>query len=173
MGSPIVREALQRGNSVYFPDRAIPMLPERLSADVCSLRPGTDRLVAVVELDLDASGRIVRRGFYPGVIRSRARLVYQDVAPVMEGSGAGHPQAVVLERLAEAAARLRRRRLRGGSIDFDLPAAEIVLDAKGYPSDVRRAARTVAHRAVEEAMLAANRAVAELLVGAEAPAVHR
>jgi len=173
LGSPIDREALRRGNSVYFPDRAIPMLPERLSGDVCSLRPDVDRAVLVVELEIDGAGRVTRRTGYPGVIRSRARLCYEDAARAMERADAVHPQAQMLRDLAEAARRLGARRRAAGSIDFELPEAAIVLDARGRPVDVRRAERTQAHRAIEEAMLAANRAVAELLVDADVAAIHR
>jgi ribonuclease R len=175
-GSPIDREALRRGNSVYFPDRAIPMLPERLSGDLCSLRPDVDRLVMVVEMLVGAAGKVERRSFYPGVIRSRARLVYSDIAPVMEGTtDGGLPPELVeqLRDLARVAAALRRRRLASGSIELDLPEAEIVFGPDGRAADVVAAPRNVAHRAVEDAMLAANRAVAETLVAADQPAVHR
>jgi ribonuclease R len=175
-GSAIDREALRRGNSVYFPDRAIPMLPERLSGDLCSLRPGVDRLVLVVELEVAAGGAVERRNFYPAAIRSRARLVYGDVAKVMEGAGDGGlapeiaEQLRDLDRVTEA---LRRRRLAAGSIDLDLPEAQIVFGADGFVCDVVASPRTRAHRAVEDAMLAANRAVAELLASSEQPAVYR
>jgi len=175
-GSPIDREALRRGNSVYFPDRAIPMLPERLSGDLCSLRPGVDRLVMVVELLVGAGGKVERRQFYAGVIRSRARLVYSEIAPVMAGKGDGGlaPELVAqLRDLARVTGALRRRRLAGGSIELDLPAAEILFGPDGRAEDVVVAQRNVAHRAVEDAMLAANRAVAEALEAAEQPAVHR
>ncbi len=171
--SPVDDEAFLRGNSVYFPDRAIPMLPERLSGDLCSLRPERDRLALVVEVALDGTARVVRRSIYPAVIRSRARLVYERAAELMEGRDAAHPLAAELGRLARVAAALRRRRRRAGSLDFELPAAEVVLDEAGRPTDVRRAARNVSHRAVEDAMLLANRVVAETLVDAERVAVHR
>jgi ribonuclease R len=175
-GSPIDREALRRGNSIYFPDRAIPMLPERLSGDLCSLRPGADRLVIAVELEVSAGGEVLRRNFYPAVIRSRARLVYRDVAPVMEGAGDGALEPEIAEQLrslARVTAALRRRRLAAGSIDLDLPAPVIVFGPSGRPIDVVASSRTLAHRAVEDAMLAANRAVAEVLVASGRPAVHR
>jgi ribonuclease R len=173
IGSPIDREALRRGNSVYFPDRAIPMIPERLSGDVCSLRPDVDRAVVVAELEIDRTGKIGKRGFYPAVIQSRARLSYEQAAQVMECERDNHPQAKELRALASAAERLRTNRRATGSIEFELPEAQIVLDEAGRPVDVRAAARTVAHRAIEEAMLAANRSVAEALVDARVPALHR
>jgi ribonuclease R len=175
-GSPIDREALRRGNSIYFPDRAIPMLPERLSGDLCSLRPGVDRLVIAVELDVTAGGEVLRRNFYPAVIRSRARLVYRDVAPVMEGAGDGALEPEIAEQLrclARVTAALRRRRLATGSIDLDLPEPLIVFGQNGRPIDVVASPRTLAHRAVEDSMLAANRAVAEVLAVSGRPAVYR
>jgi ribonuclease R len=129
-GSALDREALRRGNSVYFPDRAIPMLPERLSSRVCSLRPGEDRLVLVAELDVDPEGRVGRRAFHPGVIRSRARLVYEPAALAIEGDAAARAAlapgvARQLDALAAVTAALARRRFADGSLDFDLPTAEI------------------------------------------------
>jgi ribonuclease R len=171
--TPIDAEALRRGNSVYFIDRALPMLPERLASGLCSLRPGEDRLVMVAELAVEPSGRVGRRSLYPGVIRSRARLAYEDVAAFVEGKGTDHPQAAALRELGRATATLARRRRAEGSIDFELPEAEIRPGPDGRALDIQRAARTRAHRAIEEAMLAANRAVAELLVEADVPAVHR
>jgi ribonuclease R len=175
-GSPIDREALRRGNSIYFPDRAIPMLPERLSGDLCSLRPGVDRLVVAVELTVGASGDVARRNFSPAVIRSRARLVYEDVAAVMEGAGDGGLAPEIAEQLrvlAGVTGALRRRRLAAGSIDLELPAPEIVFGPDGRVADVVASSRTRAHRAVEDAMLAANRAVAEALAASRQPAIYR
>ncbi|HVP30595.1 MAG TPA: VacB/RNase II family 3'-5' exoribonuclease [Myxococcota bacterium] len=175
-GSALDREALRRGNSVYFPDRAIPMLPHRLSGDVCSLRAGVDRPVLVVELDFDADAVVRRRGFHAAVIRSAASLVYEEAADAMEGRGgaiADPSLRAQLESLAALARRLTERRKQAGALDFELPAAQIVLDEAGRPCDVVPARRTIAHRAIEEAMLAANRAVAERLEEAGAPAVYR
>jgi len=172
-GTPIDAEALRRGNSVYFTDRALPMLPERLASGLCSLRPGEDRLVMVAELAVESSGRVGRRSLYPGVIRSRARLAYEEVAAFVEGEGGDHPQAGALRELGRVTATLGRRRRAEGSIDFELPEAEIHPGPDGRPVDVTQAGRTRAHRAIEEAMLAANRAVAELLVEADVPAIHR
>jgi ribonuclease R len=177
-GSELDGEALRRGNSVYFPDRAIPMLPARLSSLVCSLLPGVDRLALVAELDVDAGGRVGHRAFYPAVIRSRARLAYDDAALAMQGDAAvraalGADVAAQLDALAGVASDLSRHRFAQGSLDFDLPTAEIVLSPAGMPTGVALAPRTPAHRAIEEAMLAANREVAELLFAAAAPALYR
>ena len=176
-GSALDREALQRGNSFYFPDRSIPMLPERLSSDLCSLRPHTDRLALVVELIVDASGACHRPQFHQAVVRSRERLTYAEAASVMEG---GRPERSwddeVSEQLrvfAGVAERLLRHRSHDGTLDFDLPEAQVVLDERGWPVDIRRSERTCAHRAVEDAMLAANRAVARALSAHRLPAVFR
>jgi len=178
-GSALDREALRRGNSVYFPDRAIPMLPERLSGDLCSLRPDVDRFALVVRMDVGPEGGVSPGRLSRAVIRSRARLHYEQAAAAMEGGpGAAAslpaPDLVApLRRLAGCARALLARRLAAGSIDLDLPAAVIELDEEGMPVDVQKAVRTVAHRAIEEAMLAANRAVAERLLERELPAVFR
>jgi ribonuclease R len=170
-------EARRRGNSVYFPDRAIPMLPERLSGELCSLRPDADRLAIAVELAVDARGGVRGARFCEAVIRSRARLVYDDAAEVMEGRTSPRvPEGGVTEqlrRLADLAPRLWKRRWADGAIDFDLPTAEIVLGDAGHPTDIIEAPRTIAHRAVEEAMLVANRAVAQRLRGADVPTLYR
>jgi len=175
-GSAIDREALRRGNSVYFPDRAIPMLPERLSGDLCSLREGVERLVMAVELVVGRSGRVARRSFYPAVIQSRARLTYAEAARILAtGEADGAPAAVAdqLPALARITQALRKRRMEAGGIDLELPEATIEFGDDGRVADVRAAPRTEAHRAVEDAMLAANRAVAEALIGAGRPAIHR
>jgi len=178
-GSAIDREAIRRGNSVYFADRAIPMLPERLSSDLCSLLPGRDRLAFVADLQVDRRGRVTRAGFAPAVIRSRARLAYPEAAaamgPIADGVST-HPLAEVAQQLrwlAVVAARLQEERTRGGALDLDLPEPLLRLDDTGRPVGVERAARTLAHRAVEEAMLVTNRAVAEQLLRTGSPGLFR
>ena len=172
-GSPVDREALRRGNSVYFTDRAIPMLPERLSGDVCSLRPDVDRLVLAVEMEFDASGERGRTRFHRAVIRSRARLTYEQAASAIEGGDGSVPEAAMLRELAVLTRALGERRRKAGSLDFELPSPVFALDERGYPIDSRPAPRNEAHRAIEEAMLAANRAVAEWLVEHAVEAVFR
>ena len=170
-GSALDREALRRGNSVYFPDRAIPMLPPRLSADLCSLRPGRDRLALVVELACDAQARTRGVRFHSARIRSHARLTYREAQAQLEGARGDH--AAMLGELARwAQLRVRERRARGG-LDFELPGVEIGFDEAGWPRDVRREVRGAAHRLVEEAMLAANRAVAESLRAEAVPIPYR
>ncbi len=174
----IDREARARGTSVYFPDRVVPMLPEELSNDLCSLRAGEDRLVQVVRLDLDAGGRPRAAEFADAVMRSAARLTYTEVRRALVDRDpavrAGLGRLVEPLELAERLARklLERRRARG-AIDFDLPEAEILLDLRGRPEQIVRAERNVAHRLIEECMLAANEAVARELLRRRLPALHR
>jgi ribonuclease R len=176
-GSAIDAEALRRGTSVYFPDRAIPMLPERLSGDLCSLRPARDRYAICVELRIAADGEVLGRSFYPAVVRSRARLAYDEAAAMMAGGDPGRAlEPAVIDQLVALGAlsrRLTARRFAAGSIDFDLPTAEIVLGDDGHPVDIVQEPRTLAHRAIEEAMLAANRSVSEALDRSGTPAIYR
>lgn len=170
-GSALDTEALRRGNSVYFLDRAIPMLPPLLSGDLCSLRPACDRLALVVELVCDAQGSTRRARIHEARIRSHARLSYAEAQVELEGGDGAH--APMLRSLARwAALRGRERRLRGG-IDLELPGVEIRYDEAGRPASVRRSLRSDAHRVVEEAMLAANRAVAEWLCRDGLPVPYR
>ena len=177
-GSPLDLEARARGTSVYFPDRVVPMLPEELSNGICSLKPAEDRLVKAVRLELDARGRLVAASFGDAVIRSAARLTYTQVRQALVDGDPSVRAALggLLEPLerAEALARLliARRRARG-SIDFDLPEAEVVLDLRGRPADIVRAERSIAHQMIEEFMLAANEAVARELARRGLPFPHR
>ena len=175
---PIDREARARGTSVYFPDRVIPMLPEELSNDLCSLRPGEDRLVQVVRIDLDAVGQPRAAEFLDGVMRSAARLTYTEVGRALAdrdpaARAALGPLVKPLEHAERLAAALLARRRTRGAIDFDLPEAEILLDLRGRPEQIARAERNVAHRLIEECMLAANEAVARELMRRRVPALHR
>jgi ribonuclease R len=173
-GSDLDREARKRGNSVYLPDRVVPMLPERLSGDLCSLRPRQERLALAVELAIDEDGTQRRLRVAACRIRSRAKLAYEEAAAVMEGEATLDAElAASLHALAALARILRERRVATGSLDFELAEPEPVVDARGRVSAIGRAARNVAHRAIEEAMLAANRAVADLLVEERWPTLHR
>ncbi|MCH2172522.1 VacB/RNase II family 3'-5' exoribonuclease [Myxococcota bacterium] len=182
-GSAVDVEALARGFSVYFPERAIPMLPERLSSNLCSLRPGVDRLAMVVEMAFDAEGKRVGRRFHQAVIRSHARLSYAQAASRMDAREAGadrkrdepRERAIdgCLAQLFDLAARLERRRSQEGYLELQIPEPEVVIDPEGRVVDVVRASRASAHGAVEEAMLAANRAVAEALAASDHPAIRR
>lgn len=180
-GGAMDREARARGASVYFPDRAVPMLPPRLTGEVCSLGEGAVRRTLSVLLDFDRQGNQTGMRLVQARIRSRASLTYRGAAAVLEG--AEIPQeseaekaralAVTLGELSALAERLRARRMAGGSLDFDLPEARFALDAEGMPLGVGREPRTSAHRLIEECMLAANRAVAERLAEAGGASVFR
>ncbi len=175
--SGLDREARLRGTSVYFPDRAVPMLPEALSTDICSLRPGVDRLVMSAEMELDGRGEITRADFAPGVIRSAARMTYTDVNKVLEGDA----EATALyshlgenfRTMRDLALVLSARRRRLGSIDFDLPEPVIEFDPEGRMTNIGRSERNIAHRLIEEFMLAANQAVAHFLIQHAVGALQR
>jgi ribonuclease R len=177
-GSALDAEAAARGTSVYFPDRVLPMLPEALSNGICSLKAGVDRLVQVVQLDFTSQGSIDRVRFLQAVIRSAARLTYTQVARILVDRDpeerARHAGLVgQLERMEALCRTLTERRRQRGSIDFDLPEAEIVLDLRGRPENIVRAERTIAHQIIEEFMLAANDAVARHLAERRLPMVYR
>jgi len=170
-GSALDREAARRGTSVYFPDRALPMLPERLSAELCSLRPGRLRLAIVVEMTFDARGRRTDASVHRGVIASTARLTYTHVAAVLAGEPG--PERAAFETLRSLMRVLLRRRTAGGALDLDLPEAVIDLSAEGRAVGVRLLDRTDAHRVIEELMLEANQAVAAFLERHEVPFPYR
>ncbi len=165
--SAIDREASLRGTSVYFPDRAVPMLPVELSTEICSLKPMVDRLVVSALLEIDPHGDLVSQEFTRGVIRSAARMTYTAVHALLEGDAALREQYAALtprfELMRELALALNRKRTRRGSIDFDLPEPLIEFDEFGEMTGVIRGPRNIAHRIIEEFMLAANEAVASHL----------
>ena len=162
--SAIDEEARQRGTSVYFPDRAIPMLPLELSTDICSLVPGVDRLVMSCVMEIDPQGSIVNYELAEGVIRSAQRMTYTDVNAILEGDEhlTRHyaPLAGNFKLMQELAQVLNRKRVKRGSIDFDLPEPVIEFDEHGMMKSVSRSERNWAHRLIEEFMLAANETVA-------------
>jgi ribonuclease R len=176
-GTPIDVEALLRGTSVYFPDRAVPMLPFELSADICSLKPQVDRLVLSALLEIDHRGEIVAQQFTPGVIRSVERMTYTNVHLLLENDAAQRERYRALvprfELMQELALVLNRKRARRGSIDFDLPEPLIEFDEWGAMVGVTRAPRNIAHRLIEEFMLAANEAVASHLNEAMETSIYR
>jgi len=176
-GSAIDGEARRRGTSVYFPDRAVPMLPLELSTGICSLRPSVDRLVLSALLEIDRHGDVTAQQFARGVIRSIERMTYTDVHLVLDGdAGLRARYAPLVERfelMRELALILQRKRVRRGAIDFDLPEPLIEFDEFGEMAGVGRAPRNIAHRIIEEFMLAANEAVAAHIAHAGAPSVYR
>ena len=176
-GTPVDLEARLRGTSVYFPDRAVPMLPSELSTGICSLNPHVDRLVLSALMEIDHQGAVVAQEFTPGVIRSVERMTYTGVHLLLEGD-AGlreryRPLVERFELMRELALILNRKRVRKGSIDFDLPEPLIEFDEWGAMTGVTRAPRNIAHRLIEEFMLAANEAVAAHLQQAVETSIYR
>ncbi len=178
-GTAIDREAYSRATSTYFPDRVLPMLPEKLSNELCSLVPHEDRLTVTAEMDFDASGLRIESRFYRSIIRSAARLTYTLVRKILEDKDteARTTYAAILPHLTvmgELARLMQARRSERGSIDFDLPEPFIDMDLEeGRIDRIVKAERNMAHRLIEEFMIAANEAVAERLTELEIPALYR
>ena len=176
-GTPIDEEAFLRGTSVYFPDRAVPMLPLELSTEICSLKPGVDRLVLSVQMEIDRRGDVLSQRFSKGVIRSVERMTYTDVHALLEGDVALRERygrlAPRFELMQELALILNRKRVQRGAIDFDMPEPLIEFDEFGEMIGVKRSPRNIAHRIIEEFMLAANEAVAGHLEQAEIASLFR
>jgi ribonuclease R len=175
-GSALDREAFERGTSVYFPGLTLPMLPERLSNGLCSLRPRENRLTVSALLDIDRDGLVRQAEFAPSIIRTVHRMTYSSVFAVFEGDAAAGAQYadVVPDLLAmrDLAAVLRARRLGEGSLDFDLVEPELIMEA-GQLLAVAAAERNEAHRLIEEFMVAANVAVASAFTARKTPAIYR
>lgn len=173
-GSPIDAEALRRGTSVYMVDRTVPMLPDALSSDLCSLRPGVDRLAVSVLLTLDAEGRVRGHRIARSVIRSRHRLTYDDAQAVLDGEISIEPEVdEALRRLLEISLALRAIREKRGSLDFDLPEARVILNTRGEPTDIQRVLRLESHRLIEDYMILANEVVARRAARAGLPFLYR
>jgi ribonuclease R len=176
-GTALDLEARLRGNSVYFPDRAIPMLPQELSTDICSLRPNEDRLVLSCLMEIDPSGNVTGYEVTEGVIRSARRMTYTQVHHILEGDEATRAQFADLvpafERMKQLAEILNHKRDRRGSIDFDLPEPIIEFDEFGAMKSVTRSTRNWANRLIEEFMLSANESVASWIENLGVPSIYR
>jgi len=175
-GSALDREALTRGNSVYFPDRVVPMLPERISNDLCSLRPGEDRAALAVRLVVGADGRKRSHSFHRVLMRSAARLNYVQAQAAIDGwpdEATGPLLATVLEPLYLAYRALKHARDARAPLDLDLPERKIVLTAHNTVDRVMTPERLDAHRLIEEFMILANVAAAETLERAHVPLIYR
>ncbi len=188
-GSALDREAQKRGNSVYFPDRVIPMLPEQLSNGVCSLNPNVDRLAFSVFMTLDEAGAVVGRRFCRSIIRSKHRLTYEQVMALLEQSArakggkergrAGKEESLpadaitLLKRLDELAQGFRQRRMRKDALDLDMPECEVVIGHDGRIEGLRIVPNDRSHQLVEECMVAANEAVAMELAQHSIPLISR
>ncbi|MDP1824767.1 MAG: ribonuclease R [Archangium sp.] len=168
-------EALRRATSVYLPSRVLPMLPERLSNGICSLKPDVDRLCMVADMVIDAQGNTLESELYPGVMRSVARCTYTEVHQVLAGEKvAGRTELKpMFDRLYALSQTLTAMRLERGAIDFDLPEQKVELKEDGLPDKLVRRERWESHRLVEECMLAANEAVARFFREKELPTVNR
>lgn len=172
-GSELDKEARLRGNSTYLVDRVIPMLPEALSNELCSLKPQVDRLTKCVEFLLDAQGGVLKTKFYPAIIHSKRRFTYQEALTIIE---AAQPKDALEEMLLQShtlAQHIRRARFKNGSLDLDFPENKIRLDDHGRILRIDRMENDVSHQLIEEYMLLANEAVAARLMKLNLPAVYR
>jgi ribonuclease R len=176
-GSPLDVEAYDRGTSVYFPERALHMFPPQLATGLCSLRPHVDRLVQSCLMEVTRSGDVVRAEFHDGVIVSDERMTYTDVNAILDGQAAVRKRYAALvplfELMRDLFAVLNGRRRRRGSVDFDLPQAEVLMDEAGRIESIVAAERNVAHRLIEEFMLLANETVADHLESQGGPGLYR
>jgi len=175
-GSTVDREARQRGNSVYLVDRVIPMLPPYLTTEVCSLQAGVDRLTHSVEMEFDKEGNLIHALTYPSIIRSSARLTYDQVQVFFDNEeGTSIPDDVMesLRMMRPLARVLRKKRIAEGSIDLTMPEVRCILNEKGVPIEIRKRTSFEAYQFIEEFMLAANCVVARKIASAEVPAIYR
>jgi ribonuclease R len=171
-GTALDTEASRRGNSTYLVDRVIPMLPEALSNELCSLKPQVDRLTKCVEFLLAMDGQVQRTQFYPAVIHSKKRYSYREVFAILQ-----RPPGEGLERMLHdanaLAQKIRRARFQAGSLDLDFPETKIQLDERGQVSRIVRVENDLSHQLIEEFMLLANEAVAARLMGLHRPTLYR
>ncbi len=173
-GSDLDREALERGTSVYLVDRVVPMLPEALSAGLCSLVPDEDRLSMSVVFRMDGGGGLRDSRVVRSVVRSDHRLSYDEAHELSEGERDGPDELVrALRRLRKISEGVRGRREARGSIDFDLPESRVVLNQAGEPTDIQRVLRRPTHRLIEDLMILANETVAHLALEEEVPIPFR
>lgn len=176
--SPLDKEALKRGTSVYLVDRVIPMLPKKLSNGVCSLNPNVPRLTLSVFMEIDKKGKVIKHEIVESVIQSKARLTYTDVSDILKKDDPELKEKYkdliddfkIMEELCNI---LREKRERRGSIDFDFDEAKIILDEKGKPVEIRKAERRIANRIIEEFMLVCNETIAEHMYWTQMPFVYR
>ena len=175
-GSALDREAWKRGNSTYFPDRVVPMLPDRLSGDLCSLHEGVPRACIAVEMKIDASGTKLEHRFHRGLMRSLASLTYEEAQGAIDGNLTKRAAALlddVIQPLFDAYAALKKARTARQPLDLDLPERQIVLDEDGNVTSVAFKDRLDAHRLIEEFMVLANVAAAETLSKKKTPLLYR
>jgi ribonuclease R len=171
-GSALDEEARVRGNSTYLVDRVIPMLPEALSNELCSLKPNVDRLTKCVEFLISGEGRVLKTKFYPAVIHSQRRFSYKEAFAILQSAPSG-PIERMLHDANALAQKIRRLRFKAGSLDLDFPEMKIRLDERGRISSIERVENDISHQLIEEYMLLANEAVAGKLMSQDVPAIYR
>lgn len=173
-GSDLDKEALNRGNSVYFPGQVVPMLPEVLSNDLCSLKPEVRRLTVVCEMEVSCDGKIAKYKFYDAVIKSHARLTYDEVFALLEGKSNSREDLLPhLQELKDLYNVLLKQRKIRGALDFNRVEAKIIFDAKGKAQDIRPIEHHYVHSLIEECMLAANVCASKFLLHHKIPALYR
>ncbi|MBM7713910.1 ribonuclease R [Siminovitchia sp. FSL H7-0308] len=177
-GSPIDREAFERGTSVYLVDRVIPMIPHRLSNGICSLNPQVDRFTLSCEMEINPQGEVVNHEIFPGIIRTTERMTYSDVNKILidkdpELRAKYEPLVPMFELMEELQGILQHKRMKRGAIDFDFKEAKVIVDEEGKPVDVVVRERSIGERIIEEFMLAANETVAEHFHWLDVPFIYR
>jgi len=172
-GTALDEEAKRRGNSTYLVDRVIPMLPEALSNELCSLKPNVDRLTKCVEFLISADGRVLSTKFHAAVIHSQRRFTYAQVLEILRREPADEPIEQMLHQAHQLAQKIRRHRFKNGSLDLDFPETKIRLDAEGKILRIEKNENDESHQLIEEYMLLANEAVATRLMAQRTPAVYR
>jgi ribonuclease R len=171
-GTALDVEARKRGNSTYLVDRVIPMLPEALSNELCSLKPNVDRLTKCVEFLVSNDGQVLKAKFYPAVIHSQRRFTYKEVFAILQREP-GDDIERMLHEANTLAQKIRRLRFKAGSLDLDFPEMKIRLDERGRVSRIERVENDISHQLIEECMLLANEAVAGRLMGQNVKAIYR
>lgn len=177
-GSIIDKEGLKRGNSVYLPDRVVPMLPRSLSNGICSLNPGEDRLTITIDMEIDLTGKVVGEKIYESIIRSKERLVYEDISDILEDKNQrltkkySHIHKMIID-MGDLSRLLSQERYERGSLDFDLKDANFVLDYQGNPVEIVVKESRLANKLIEEFMVLANERIAKTFFDKEAPFVYR
>ncbi|MGE3974289.1 MAG: ribonuclease R [Bdellovibrionales bacterium] len=174
-GSPLDKDAYERGNSTYFPHFVVPMLPEALSNELCSLKPRVPRLSVVAEMQIGFDGSPQSTKFYEAVIQSKHRVTYGQAQEVIDGAAPGelNDVAAMIKELAGFAKILMSRRFKRGSLDLNIADSQVQIDDAGNPVDIVKTERLFAHRLIEECMLAANVAIATFFIERDLPAIYR
>jgi len=172
-GTALDEEARKRGNSTYLVDRVIPMLPEALSNELCSLKPNVDRLTKCVEFLVSADGRVLNTKFHAAAIHSQRRFSYQQVLAILQRAPADDPIEQMLHSAHQLAQKIRKHRFKNGSLDLDFPETKIRLDENGKILRIEKNENDVSHQLIEEYMLLANEAVATRLMSLRTPAIYR